>query len=227
MPRRASASPAAPVPFDPAAARAVRSSLGMSPAMVARALADSYALPAPPALVIAWETGAAHPDERELTALARVLWCLPGQLMGGRAASLRDYRLALDLPQEEVARRLRVSPRDYAQMELSWDGDRLQTTDLATILKLSPRALVCACGREERLDEILRRAVDGRWQSQVDPLLALVPTLSEDWIAYALKSLAGEKAAASALWGTTGPAALEARQSAEMELSDRFWLLIA
>ncbi|WP_037605864.1 hotdog family protein [Streptacidiphilus rugosus] len=225
MPRRASASPA-PVPFDPAAARAVRSALGMSPAMVARVLADSYALPAPPALVIAWETGAAHPDERELTALARALWCLPGQLMGGRAESLRDYRLALDLPQEEVARRLRVPVRAYVRMELEWDGDRLQTIDLATILQLSPRALVQATGRAERLDEILRRAVDGRWQSQVEPLRILVPTLDEDWISYALKSLAGERATASALWGTTGPAAAETRQSSEEELSDRFWLLI-
>jgi transcriptional regulator with XRE-family HTH domain len=224
MPRRAPAP--APVPFDPAAARALRSALGMSPATVARALADSYALPVPPALVIAWEAGSARPDAHELTALARVLWCLPGQLMGGREESLRDHRLALDLPQAEVARRLRVPTRLYAQMEFHWDGDRTQTADLAAILRLTPRALVRACGREEQLDEILRRAVDGRLQTQVEPLRKLVPTLAEDRIARALTSLAGEKALAGALWGTTGAGVAEARQTAEAELSERFWALV-
>ncbi|MBF9068019.1 XRE family transcriptional regulator [Streptacidiphilus fuscans] len=245
MSRRAGSAPASPVPFDPAAARAVRSALGLSPAMVARALSDSYAMRVPPALVIAWETGATHPTERELVALARVLWCLPGQLMGGRATTLRDYRLALDLPLEEVARRLRLSVRDYTAMETRWDGDRNETLDLARVLQLSPRALVRACGREERLDEVLRRAVDGRWQSQVEPARELVPTLSEEWITHALKSLAGERATSSALWGSTSAsnssavgsgaagssassAASEAgrQESPDAELSERFWALM-
>ncbi|MEY9845831.1 hypothetical protein ABH940_002909 [Streptacidiphilus sp. BW17] len=247
MSRRAGHAPASPVPFDPAAARTVRSALGLSPAMVARALADSYAMRVPPALVIAWETGATHPTERELVALARVLWCLPGQLMGGRAATLRDHRLALDLPLEEVARRLRLSLRDYTAMEAHWDGDRTETLDLARVLQLTPRALVRACGREERLDESLRRAVDGRWLSQVEPVRELVPTLPEESITRALKSLAGERATSSALWGssstsassniigngnstgtgTGGVAAEPAQQSSdgEGELSERFWAL--
>ncbi|MEY9874293.1 DNA-binding transcriptional regulator YiaG/DNA-binding XRE family transcriptional regulator [Streptacidiphilus sp. MAP12-33] len=224
MPRRSHASPAAPVPFEPGAARAVRSALGLSPAMVARALADSYAMPVPPQQVIAWEVGAAHPSERELIALARVLWCLPGQLMGGRAVSLRDHRLALDLPQEEVARRIRVTRRDYTRMEERWDGDRTQTRDLAVALQLSPPVLIRACGREEQLEELLRRAIDGRWQAQVQPVRDLVPMLAEGPVTHALQSLAAEKATSGALWGGGGaPAPAE---TPEVEPLERFWALI-
>jgi hypothetical protein len=224
MPRRTHTSPAAPVPFEPAAARDVRTSLGLSPAMVARALADSYAMPVPPALVIAWEVGATHPAERELIALARVLWCLPGRLMGGRAVSLRDHRLALDLPQDEVARRLRINRRDYQRMEEHWTGDRFQTRELAQVLHLSPRALVHACGRDELLDELLLRATDGRWQAQVRPVHDVVPVLSEEWISGALQTLSAERATSSALWGgapTTGP-----EESPQEEPAERFWSLV-
>jgi transcriptional regulator with XRE-family HTH domain len=192
--------------------------------MVARSLAEQYAMPVPPALVIAWETGAAHPSERELIALSRVLWCLPGQLMGGRELSLRDHRLALDLPQEEVARRIRVTPREYAKMEVRWTGDRNQTRDLATALKLSPPALVRACDREEHLEELLRRAIDGRWQAQVRPVRDLVPTLSEEWITHALQTVAAERATSGALWGaSTSPAPGE---QPETEPLERFWELV-
>ncbi|WP_063775174.1 helix-turn-helix domain-containing protein [Streptacidiphilus anmyonensis] len=223
MPRRTPAS-SVPVPFEPAAARAVRSSLGLSPAMVARSLAEQYAMPVPPAHVIAWETGAAHPTERELIALARVLWCLPGQLMGGRAESLRDHRLALDLPQEEVARRIRVTPREYAKLEVRWTGDRTQTRDLAVALQLSPPALIRACAREEELEELLRRAVDGRWQAQVRPVRDLVPMLSEEWITHALQALAAERSTSSALWGSNS-APTAATDEPETEPLERFWEL--
>jgi hypothetical protein len=192
--------------------------------MVARSLAEQYAMPVPPSHVIAWETGAAHPTERELIALARVLWCLPGQLMGGRQESLRDHRLALDLPQEEVARRIRVTPREYAKLEVYWTGDRTQTRDLATALKLAPPTLVRACGREEELEELLRRAVDGRWQAQVRPVRDLVPTLSEDWITHALQALAAEKATSGALWGGSTPAVTA--EEPEVEPRERFWELV-
>ncbi|SEL02908.1 helix-turn-helix domain-containing protein [Streptacidiphilus jiangxiensis] len=224
MPRRSQASPAAPVPFEPTAARAVRAELGLSPAMVARALGDSYALPVPPSLVISWEVGAAHPTERELIALARVLWCLPGRLMGGRAVSLRDHRLALDLPRDEVARRLRITRRDYARMEERWDGDRLQTRELAQVLQLSPRTLIRACDREQRLDELLLRATDGRWQAQVRPVHELIPVLSEEWISHALQALSAERSTSSALWG--GPATQPAEEIPQEEPAERFWTLV-
>lgn len=225
MPRRPPAAANAPVPFDPAAAHAVRAALGLSPAMVARSLADSYALPVPPALVIAWETGAAHPTERELIALARVLWCLPGQLMGGREESLRDYRLALDLPQEQVARRLRITPREYAKLEVRWTGDRNLTRYLAEALRLDAPTLVSACDLEEQLEELLRRAVDGRWQTQVRPVLDLVPTLSERWVAHALQTLAAEKATSGALWGaSSAPAPADEPEVGSLE---RFWTLVS
>ena len=225
MPRRSPASSAAPVPFDPATAHAVRYALGFSPAMVARSLAESYAMPVPPSLVIAWETGAAHPSERELIALARVLWCLPGQLMGGREESLRDHRLALDLPQEAVARRLRVTPREYAKLEVRWTGDRNLTRDLAEVLRLDSPTLVRVCGREEQLEEVLRRAVDGRWQTQVGPVLDLVPTLSERWVAHALQALAAEKATSSALWGASSTPA--PTKEPEVGPLERFWTLVS
>jgi hypothetical protein len=131
------------------------------------------------------------------------------------------------MPLEEVARRLRLTLREYTAMEAHWDGDRNETIDLARALQLSPRALVRACGREERLDEALRRAVDGRWQSQVDPVRELVPTLPDEWIAHALKSLAGERATSSALWGGSSATPEPPQQdSPEGELSERFWALM-
>ncbi|RAG84393.1 XRE family transcriptional regulator [Streptacidiphilus pinicola] len=192
--------------------------------MVARSLAESYAMPVPPTQVIAWETGAAHPSERELIALARVLWCLPGQLMGGREESLRDHRLALDLPQDQVARRLRITPREYAKLEVHWTGDRNLTRDLAEVLRLDAPTLVRVCEREEELEELLRRAIDGRWQAQVRPVLDLVPTLSERWVSEALQTLAAEKATSSALWGgSTTPAPTQEEEVGQLE---RFWALV-
>jgi hypothetical protein len=154
-----------------------------------------------------------------------VLWCLPGHLMGGREESLRDHRLALDLPQEEVARRIRVTPREYAKMELRWTGDRTQTRDLATALQLSAPALIRACHREEQLEELLRRAVDGRWQAQVRPVRDLVPMLSEESISHALKTLAAEKATSEALWGSSASPA--PAQEPDAEPLKRFWTLVA
>ncbi|MEZ0095785.1 XRE family transcriptional regulator [Streptacidiphilus sp. EB129] len=217
---------AAPVPFDPRAAWEARQLLGLSPQMVARAMA-SHGIMAVPPQVMAWEAGELLPSEPELVALARSLWCTPGQLMGGRAASVRDYRLALDLPQEEVARQLALTPREYAQLEgaARWSGSPDQTYLLAVALRLTPRALVAATGRTEELQDLLQRAIDGRWQAQVKALMRLVPTLPRERIEYALRVLHDEGMTAGALWA--GDAVEEAAvPPGPEEALEQFWLLI-
>ena len=128
----------------------------------------SHGVYAVPPQVIAWESGELLPREAELVALARALWCPVGQLMGGRAVSIRDHRLALDQPLEHVAHALGLTPRVYAQLEAAprWEGDEDRTLLLARTLRLDGRALVAATRRGEQLRTLLQRAVDGRWQPQ-------------------------------------------------------------
>ncbi|MEY9962191.1 transcriptional regulator with XRE-family HTH domain [Streptacidiphilus sp. MAP12-16] len=226
MRRRTSVPVAAPVPFDPAAACAARGVLGLSPVMVARAMA-SHGVYAVPPQVIAWETGELLPSEAQLVALARALWCPPGQLMGGRAVSIRDHRLALGLPPEELARQLGLTPRVYAQLEATprWTGDEDETYLLAQALRLTPRALVAATGRGEELQVLLQRAIDGRWQPQAKALARLVPTLGREWIDHALRVLHDEGHTSGALWGGDSPDEAEPPPGPE-ELTERFWLLL-
>jgi len=226
MRRRVPVPVAVPVPFDPAAARDARGVLGLSPAMVARAMA-SHGVWAVPPQVIAWESGELLPTEAELVALARALWCPPGQLMGGRAASVRDHRLALDLPPDEVARQLGLTPREYAQLESAprWTGDADLTYLLAQALRLTPRALVAATRRNEDLQELLQRAVDGRWQPQAKALSRLVPTLGRERIDHALRVLHDEGQTASALWSGRQQEETQPPPGPE-ELEEHFWLLL-
>lgn len=225
MRRRTAAPVAAPVPFDPAAARQAREQLGLSPAMLARAMAAHGVHPAPPQ-VIAWETGELLPGEQELTALARALWCPPGRLMGGRARSIRDHRIALDLPQDEVARQLGLTPRVYAQLEAAprWTGDEDLAYLLARVLRLDPYALVLATGRGEELRAVLQRAVGGRWQPQAKAVARLVPTLDRDRIEGVLRVLHDEGRTATALWSGDRP---DQESLGPEELEHRFWLLLA
>ena len=224
MRRRPAAPVAAPVPFDPAAARHARAVLGLSPAMLARAMAAHGVHPAPPQ-VIAWETGELLPSELELTALARALWCRPGRLMGGRATSVRDHRIALDLPQEEVARQLGLTPRVYAQLEgaARWSGSEDLTYLLAQVLRLGPYALVVATGRNEELQTVLQRAVNGRWQSQAKAVARLVPTLERGRIEQALRVLHDENQTATGMWGGDRQ---EQESLGPEEMEQRFWALL-
>ena len=195
--------------------------------MVARAMAAHGVYPVPPQ-VIAWESGELLPTELELTALARSLWCLPGRLMGGQARSVRDHRLALDLPAEEAARQLGLTPRVYAQLEAAprWTGDEDLTYLLARALQLGPYALVVATGRNEALQDMLQRAVHGRWQPQARAVARLVPTLERETIEYALRTLNSEGQTATALWGGERRQE-EAPPPGPEELEQRFWQLIA
>jgi len=180
-----------------------------------------------PPQVIAWESGELLPSELELTALARSLWCPPGRLMGGRASSVRDHRLALDLPREDAARQLGLTPRVYAQMEAAprWTGDQDLTYLLAQVLRLDPCALVVATGRSEALQDMLQRAVHGRWQSQARTVARLVPTLDRAAIEYALRALHSEGQTSTALWGGERQQE-EAPPPGPEELEQRFWQLL-
>jgi transcriptional regulator with XRE-family HTH domain len=228
MRRRAQPPAAVPVPFDPASAWSARRVLGLAPAAVARDMAAHGVTVSAPQ-VIAWESGELLPSERELVALARALWCTPGQLMGGRAMSIRDHRLALELPQEELARRLGLSPRVYAQLESAprWEGDADQTYLLAQALNLTPYGLMTATGREDELKEVLQRAVDGRWQSQVPVVCRMIPTLHPDDVGYVLQVIHDENQASSAMWGGTAQSDEETGGPGPQTPAERFWSLLS
>ncbi|WP_437047400.1 helix-turn-helix domain-containing protein [Streptomyces sp. enrichment culture] len=166
-----------PPPFDASAARRLRAALGMGPDQVAHALRGSYGLPhATPALVAAWERGTVSPSHSELIALAGVLWCSPGELVG-RPRTLREHRVARGLAPEEVARTVGHELHAYLRMEETgrWRGSERQSAALARLLSLSPADLVVVTGREGELAELLRGAVTTRRQAYVRPLSKIVP----------------------------------------------------
>ncbi|WP_308429777.1 MULTISPECIES: helix-turn-helix domain-containing protein [Streptomyces] len=164
-------------PFDPLAARRLRAGLGMGVEHVAYGMRSSYGLPyVTPDLVLGWEGGVVAPTGPELAALAGVLWCSAGELLG-EPRTLREHRLARSLAPEDVARRTGLDPVAYRRMEESgrWRGTERQTTALAELFDLSPRGLVTVTGREEKLAELLRGAVASRRPVSARPLAKLVP----------------------------------------------------
>lgn len=149
----------------------------MGPEHVAYGMRASYGMPyVTPDLVIAWERGAAAPSSPELTALAGVLWCSPGELIG-RPRTLREHRIARALAPEDVARALGIDLRGYLRMEENgdWRGNDRQAASLAEILELALPDFVAVTGREERLAELLRSAVTTRWQAYVRPVGKIAP----------------------------------------------------
>ncbi|WP_046589834.1 helix-turn-helix domain-containing protein [Streptomyces mangrovisoli] len=167
----------APPPFDPTAARRLRAGLGMGPEHVAYGMRASYGLfHVTPEHVIAWERGVAAPSTPELKALAGVLWCSPGELIG-RPRTLREHRLARGFAPEDVARAVGLEPLAYLRMEEGggWHGTERQAAALAGLLDLSLADLVTVTGREPRLAELLRGAVTTRWQAYTRPLAKLLP----------------------------------------------------
>lgn len=150
--------------------------LGLTPDQVAAGMA-AHGVRLLPTHVIGWETGEYRPDETEFIALARALWCPPAQLMGTAPSSLRDFRVARELTQEQAARRIGVALRVYEQAELtgSWPGDPEQSWELAQVLGLTLRAFAWVTNRQDALEKCLRQCVDGRWQSQVKPVAKLLP----------------------------------------------------
>ncbi|MGC5344363.1 helix-turn-helix domain-containing protein [Streptomyces sp. DT24] len=148
----------------------------MAPGHVAYGLAAQYGLQITTDTVMAWERGTAQPTERELTALAGVLWCAPSELLTA-ARTLRDHRLAREMPVDDLSRLLGMSVSNYARMEESgrWRGNERQSATLCEALGLSPAEFVTVTGRDEELAELLRSAVETRWQAQVKPVAKLVP----------------------------------------------------
>ncbi|MEV5675158.1 MULTISPECIES: helix-turn-helix domain-containing protein [unclassified Streptomyces] len=148
----------------------------MAPGHVAYGLAAQYGLRISAETVMAWERGAAAPDERELTALAGVLWCAPGELLAA-ASTLREHRMTRNLTVDDLARQLGMTGSSYLRMEESgrWRGNERQSAALREALNLSPAQFLTVTGRNEELAELLNSAVTTRWQAYVRPVSRIVP----------------------------------------------------
>ncbi|WP_405637287.1 helix-turn-helix transcriptional regulator [Streptomyces sp. NBC_01178] len=163
-------------PFNAPAARRLREALGMAPGHVAYGLAAQYGLRISAETVIAWERGAALPGERELTALAGVLWCAPGELLTA-ATTLREHRVSRDLTVDDLARQLGMTGSSYLRMEETgrWRGNEKQSAALCRALGLSAAQFLTAAGRDPELADLLSSAVTTRWQAYVRPVSKIVP----------------------------------------------------
>ncbi|MFF4018375.1 XRE family transcriptional regulator [Streptomyces sp. NPDC001843] len=164
-------------PFDAPAARRLRAALGMGPEHVAYGMRASFGLPyVTPDLVMAWERGLASPSGSEVTALAAVLWCSPGEL-AGRPRTLREHRIARGLAPEDVAGTVGLELLAYLHMEEhdAWRGTDRQSAALAGLLELSLADFIGVTGRAGKLADLLHRAVTMRWQACVRPVSRIVP----------------------------------------------------
>lgn len=162
-------------PFSPTEARSARARMGLTAAQVAHSMA-ACGTPVHPDLVVAWEQGSHVPSDRQLFALADVLWCGATTLMGVEPRTLAEHRLARQLTVERLAYRIGMDPSEYRAAEAArqWDGDAWQTRALVEALGLSLRKLIGIMGRVDELAEHLRSAVDGRWKAHVEPVAEIV-----------------------------------------------------
>ena len=179
-------------PFSPFEARAARLRMGMTPEQVATDMAK-VGVHLGPELVEAWEQGTQVPTERQLFALADVLWCPTTVLMAIRPRTLRDHRLARQLTSERLAHRIGMELHTYATAEAEhrWNGDEHQTRALAEALGMPPEDLRQIIGQVEGLVHLLAQAVEGRWKSHVVPLADLAD-VDEQRVQYALRVLRQE-----------------------------------
>ncbi|MFJ7148337.1 helix-turn-helix domain-containing protein [Streptomyces sp. NPDC100445] len=226
--RQPSAQPNPPAPpFDALAARRLRAALGMGPEHVAHGMRVSYGLPyVTPDLVITWERGTARPGNAELTALAGVLWCSPGELIG-RPRTLREHRVARGVAPEDVARAVGMDLRAYLRAEESgqWRGDERRSAALARVLGLALPDLVAVTGREIRLAELLHSAVTTRWQAYVGPVLRIAP-LDRDVLESVLRGLHQDyqgHMAATLSWGGGGTGASDSGRDFLDRIVEHFW----
>lgn len=144
---------------------------------VAYGMRTSYGLPyVTVGLVIAWERGITAPNTSELIALAGMLWCSPGELIGA-PRTLREHRVARGLAPEDVAHAVGLELLVYVRMEEAgeWRGTDRQTAALTKVLELTLPDLITVTGRDGRLAELLISAVTTRWQGYVRPLGRLLP----------------------------------------------------
>ncbi|MGW0935267.1 helix-turn-helix domain-containing protein [Streptomyces sp. NPDC002666] len=202
----------------------------MAPGHVAYGLGAQYGLRISAETVVAWERGFAWPTEYELTALAGVLWCAPGELLTA-ARTLREHRVAREMTAEELAGQLGISASAYLRMEESgrWRGNERQSAALSEALGLGPAAFVTVSGRDEELAELLRSAVKTRWQAYVRPVAKLAP-LDRALIQGSLERLHSDYQAlmvSTLSWSSTGTessgATGDAGRAYLVGIVDRFW----
>ncbi|MCX4611843.1 XRE family transcriptional regulator [Streptomyces mirabilis] len=219
-------------PFNAPAARRLRAALGMGPEHVAYGMRASYGLPyVTPDLVLAWERGMTTPSGPELTALASVLWCSPGELIGA-PRTLREHRVSRGLAQEDVARTVGLELLAYQRMEEAdeWRGNDRQSVVLADTLELSLRDFITVTGRDDKLAELLRSAVTTRWQAYVRPVGKMIPLdrrLLEDVLQAMHTEYQGQMVATLSWSG--GSAAADADDSGRDFLDrivDHFWAMV-
>jgi hypothetical protein len=199
----------------------------MGPEHVAYGLRVSYGLPyVAPDLVVAWERGIVCPTSPELTALAGVLWCSPGELIG-RPRTLREHRVARGIAPEDVARAVGLDLLVYLGMEEhdEWHGTDRQSTALADLLELNLPDFVAVTGRENRLAECLRGAVGTRWQAYVRQVAKIVPLdrhLVEDTLQELHRQYQGQMVSTLS-WGGGAADAGEGGQEFLDDIVERFW----
>lgn len=217
-------------PFNALAARRLRAALGMGPEHVAHGIRVSYGLSyVTPDLVIAWERGIASPGNPELTALAGVLWCSPGELIG-RPRTLREHRIARGLAPEDVARRVGLDVRAYLRMEETdgWRGTDRQSAALADVLGLDLPGYVTVTGREEKLADLLSSAVSTRWQGYVRPVAKIVPLerrLLEQVLQELHQDYQGHMAATLSWGGGSGDSSAAGRAFLD-RIVEHFWAAV-
>lgn len=215
-------------PFNAPAARRLREALGMAPGHVAYGMRASYGLAhITPDVIVAWERGDAAPTSGELTALAGALWCSVSELIG-TPRTLREYRLALGLAPEDVARAVGMEIHSYLRTEETgeWQGNDRQAAALAETLRLSPRALSTVTGRDAHLAELLRDAARTRWQGSVRPIARLVPVPRRELedVLHEMHLEYQALMAATLSWGGgTSPGAGDAGREFLERILDEFW----
>jgi hypothetical protein len=202
----------------------------MGPEHVAYGMRASYGLPyVAPDLVLAWERGIASPTHHELTALAGVLWCSPGELIG-RPRTLREHRLFRGLAPEDVARAVGLELLAYLSMEEhdAWRGTDRQSSALADLLDLSLPDFVAVTGREPKLAGLLRNAVTTRWQAYVRPVAKIVP-LGKRLLGDTLQNLHRQyqgRMATTLSWGGGGSESGESGQDFLDRVVEHFWTTV-
>ncbi|MFE5817055.1 helix-turn-helix domain-containing protein [Streptomyces sp. NPDC056479] len=224
--RSSSRNPPTP-PFNAPAARRLRAALSMGPEHVAYGMRTSYGLPyVTEDLVIAWERELTAPNSSELTALAGVLWCSPGELLG-KPRTLREHRIARGLAPEDVARAVGHDVVGYLRMEENddWRGTDRQSASLADVLGLTLPDFITVTGREARLAELLRSAVTTRWQAYVRPVGKIAPLdrrLLETALQELHRSYQGQMTATLSWGGGSGDSSAAGREFLD-RIVEQFW----
>jgi len=202
----------------------------MGPEHVAHGMRVSYGLPyVTPDLVVAWERGLTSPGNSELTALAGVLWCSPGELIG-RPQTLREHRIARGLAPEDVARAVGLGLDAYLKMEEKedWRGTDRQSSALADVLGLELPDFVTVTGRDGKLADLLRSAVNTRWQGYVRPVSKIAPLdrrLLEDVLQELHQDYQGHMVATLSWGGGSGDSSAAGRDYLE-RIVEHFWTVV-